>query len=314
MKIVALDTHVTDFDGLSFDKFSELGEFIKYDFTSSENRISRIADATAVITNKVLIDEQILNLCPTIQYIGVTATGINNVSLAAASNKEIAVTNVPGYSTNSVAQLVISFILKHYSRVEENSSLELISEYQKSFYFSLQHTPTREVAGKTLAIIGYGEIGQRVSEIARALGIKVIKTAIPGRTYKETRVSLEDAFSQADIVSLHCPLTEETKEIIDKSSLGKLKSSAILINTARGGLINEQDLANSLKSESLSHAYLDVLSVEPPKKENPLLNCPNTTITPHLAWATRESRERLINEAFQNLLFWQQGKSRNRVD
>jgi len=313
LKIVALDTHVTDFDGLEFSGFGDLGEFESFNFTSSEEKVERIGVAEAIITNKVVIDEALLKSCPDIKYVGVTATGVNNIDLEAAREHGVTVTNVPGYSTDSVAQLVFSFILKHYTAIEENSSSELLSEYKKSKFFSLQKVPTRELKGKNFAIIGFGDIGQKVATIGEAFGLNVIKAAMPGRCYKDERVELQEIFHSADIISLHCPLTKDTKGIIGAKNLSKMKSSSIIVNTARGPLVDEKALATALGSNQIAHAYLDVLSVEPPASDNPLLECKNVTITPHLAWATREARERLVAESVKNLAAWSKGEKRNVV-
>jgi glycerate dehydrogenase len=312
-KIIALDTHVTDFDGLEFSGFSDIGEFKRFEFTSANERIERIGSAEAILTNKVIVDQELLKACPNLKYVGVTATGVNNIDLEAAKQHGVTVTNVPGYSTDSVAQLVFSYILKRYTAIEENSSTELLKEYQQSKFFSLQKIPTRELKGKSLAIIGYGEIGQQVAKIGEAFGLKILKAALPGRCYPDQRTSLDDIFYSADIISLHCPLTSETEGLVGASNLAKMKSASILINTARGPLIDEGALASALNKKQIAHAYLDVLSVEPPAPDNPLLSCKNVTITPHLAWATREARERLVDEAFKNLTAWKKGERRNVV-
>lgn len=314
-KIIATDTFVTDFDGLSFSDFEKLGEFEKFDFTSDKEGDARLKEASAVITNKFVINESILDACPNIKYIGVTATGTNNVDIPLAKERGITVTNVPGYSTDSVAQLVFAYILDAFSKLPLNSSSSLIDTYKTSKYFSLQESPALELAGKNLLILGMGDIGKKVSVIGKAFGLNILQATLPGREYskeeRDSRLSLDDALSKADIISIHCPLTDSTHELINNQSLSKLKQTAILINTARGPIINEADLASALKSSFLAHAYLDVLTEEPPNPSNPLLSAPNCTITPHLAWATKEARQRLVKEAALNLEAWIEGKARN---
>lgn len=316
VKIVALDTFAADFDGLSWAGFSDLGEFTSYPYTESEKRLERIADATAVIVNKVRMDAEIFQACPSLRYIGVTATGVNNVDLEAAKQAGISVCNVPGYSTSSVAQLVFAYILHHFTQVVANSSNELIDRWLQVPYFSLQQIPSIEIKDKTLGIIGLGEIGQQVRRIAEAFDMKVIAAALPGRSYTSvdvTRKSLDQTLKESDIITLHCPLTEETANLINKETLSQMKPGAILINTSRGGVLDEQALADALSEGKPAFAYLDVLSKEPPGTNNPLVKHPKTLITAHIAWATREARMRLIAESCENLRAFTQGTKRNSV-
>ena len=313
MRIVALDTYVTDFDGLEWQGFSGLGEFVKYDSSTVQEAKVRSKEAEAIIVNKVLVNQELLNSAPNLKYVGVTATGVNNLDLGLLREKSIRVCNVPGYSTNSVAEIVFSFIHDFYSRLSENSSSGLISSWVNGRYFSLLGHPTEELAGKTLGILGYGTIGKQVEKLAKAYHMNVLLGALPGRTYDDSRVELDKLLANSDILTLHCPLTEETKELVNSSFLEKMKPTAMLINTARGPIVNEKDLAKCLEKNKIAHAYLDVLCKEPPEKDNPLLQLDNITLTPHIAWATRESRERLIKESFLNLKAFSEGESRNIV-
>ncbi|MDD2943251.1 MAG: D-2-hydroxyacid dehydrogenase [bacterium] len=317
MKIVALDTAVSDFDDLKWEILSSLGEFSAFPRTTNLSIDERAKDAQALIVNKVVLNREIISRLPALRYIGVCATGYNNVDIAAAQERGIAVTNVPGYSTASVAQLVFAFILEHYSRVSEHSEAVISGSWSNCPDFSFQTTPIRELAGKTIAVVGWGAIGQAVGRIAEAFEMKVVATSVPGRTYQTCdicRVPFVEALASADIVTLHCPLTDRTKELINSESLGFMKKSALLINTGRGPLINEQALADALNSGQLAAAALDVLCQEPPGRDNPLLSAANVCITPHIGWATREARERLRQAVYNNLADYLAGKQTNRVD
>jgi len=317
MKIVALDTFVADFDSLEWTGFSELGDFSKYDSSSLEEAKERAKDAEAIIVNKVLVNEELLSSLPKLKYVGVTATGVNNVDLELTKKLGIAVTNIPGYSTNSVAEIVFAYLHDHYLSLPTNSSKELLARYVKGKYFSIFEKPSRELAGKTIGIIGFGSIGQQVAKLAEAYQMEVLLGAIPGRDYSDhrqsNRVSLEELFSKSDVVTLHCPLTTETENLINLARLKQMKRTAVLINTARGPIVNEPDLASAMLAKEISHAYLDVLCQEPTAADNPLLSLANVTITPHIAWATKESRSRLINQAHQNLSSYLAGQSQNLV-
>ena len=313
IQIVALDTHPVDFDGLPWGQLSKLGNFQKFPRTPAEQVLERSKGAEALIVNKVIISSNVIEHLPKLRYIGVTATGTNNIDLEAAKNRNIAVSNVPGYSTDSVAQLVFAYILHLHSRVAEHNELVQNAAWANSADFSFQQTPLIELKNKKIGIIGYGAIGKKTAEIAKAFGMEVLIAALPIRTYSESRPSLKEVLNQSDIISIHCPLTPETKHLINKEALSLMKETAILINTARGPIINETDLAEALKNKSIAHACLDVLSSEPPAANNPLLSTPNTIITPHIAWASREARKRLLSEVALNLEAFLKGEKRNRV-
>lgn len=317
MKIVALDTAVSDFDGLDWTLLASLGKFSAFPRSTPLSIEERAKDAQALIVNKVLLDRETISRLPALRYIGVCATGYNNVDIAAARERGIAVTNVPGYSTASVAQLVFAFILNHYSRVSEHSDAVLNGQWTNCPDFSFQTTPIRELAGKTIAVVGWGAIGQAVSRIAESFAMKVVAAALPGRTYQagdSARLPLAEALATADIVTLHCPLTKETKGLINCESLALMKRTAILINTGRGPLIDEKALAHALNSGLIGAAALDVLCQEPPAADNPLLSAANVCITPHIGWATREARERLRKAVYDNLADYLAGKQTNWVD
>ena len=314
MNIVALDTYTSDFDGLPFSALESLGKLQCYPRTSPEQVFERLRSAEAVLVNKVVLGAEHFSELHWLRYVGVMATGVNNVDVAAAKRVDIAVTNVAGYSTESVAQSVFAYLLHSRNKVAELSTAVHSGDWVRSPDFCFHVGPLSELRGKTLAIVGYGAIGRRVAEIAECFGMTVLAAAVPGRSYTEKRPSLTEALAQADFVSLHCPLTEHTERLVNAEFLASMKPEAELINTARGGLIDELALSEALAKGEIAHAYLDVLSSEPPSSENPLLTAKNCTITPHVAWATREARERLVHEVAENLAAFQRGERRNRVD
>lgn len=315
MKIVALDTYTLDHDGLTWSAFEALGDFQCYPRSHPSELLDRAAYADAILTNKFVLDHDAINSLRNLRYIGVTATGVNNVDIAAAQERDIVVTNVSSYSTWSTAQHTVSLLLELSCRVGEYSRLVATGAWSKSEDFCIPAFPTIELYDKTLGIIGFGEIGKRVAKIAEAFGMKILVAKMPGRTYHDetSRVPLEQLLRCSDVVSLHCPLTPDTKHIIDTSSLQSMKPSAFLINTARGPLIDETALAAALKNDTIAGAAVDVLSEEPPRSTNPLLTAPRITITPHIAWLSREARCRLMHEAFMNLQAYCAGESRNVV-
>jgi glycerate dehydrogenase len=316
MKIVVLDGYALNPGDLSWNELENLGECRIFERTKPEEVFARIEDAEAVITNKVLIDKQLITRLPKLKYIGVTATGYNVVDVQAANDHNVAVTNIPAYSTDSVAQLVFSHILNFVNRVELHSNSTRSGEWTTNPDFAYWKTPQTELSGKTLGIIGMGRIGRRVAEIAKAFGMKVIfhnrsvKKDIPEGMVQK---SLSEVFSESDFVSLNCPLTIENNAFVNKRLIETMKPSAVLINTGRGGLIHESDLADALNKGMISAACLDVLSTEPPMAQNPLLKSKNCFITPHIAWATLEARQRLMSITVENLSAFQCGELRNRV-
>jgi glycerate dehydrogenase len=316
MQIVVLDGFALNPGDLSWEGLNKLGECSIYDRTKPEDIYGRIKDAEVIITNKAVIDEQLIDRLPALRYIGVTATGYNVVDVQAASRKGISVTNIPAYSTDSVAQLVFAHILNVANRVEMHATSVRSGDWAANPDFSYWKTPQMELAGKTLGIVGFGRIGRKVAQIGSAFGMKVIfhnRSIITDVPAEMRQTTLNDIFSESDVVSINCPLTPENFEFVNTQLLRKMKESAILINTGRGGLINEADLAAALNSGVIASACLDVLSTEPPKTDNPLLSAQNCFITPHIAWATIEARQRLMNITIENLNGFISGNLQNVV-
>lgn len=316
MKIVVLDGYALNPGDLSWEGLNSFGDCQIFDRTKPEEVFSRISDAEAVITNKVVIDKHMLSQLPALEYIGVTATGYNVVDVLAATERNIVVTNIPAYSTDSVAQLVFSHILNVANRVELHANSVKAGNWTRNPDFAYWKTPQTELAGKTLGIVGFGRIGRKVAEIALAFGMKVVfqnrsvKNDIPDGILQK---SLSEVFAESDFVSLNCPLTAENNAFVNKKLIETMKSSAVLINTGRGALINETDLAEALNSGRIAAACLDVLSTEPPLQQNPLISAKNCFITPHIAWATFEARQRLMNITVENLKDYLSGSPKNVV-
>jgi len=316
MKIVVLDGYALNPGDLSWEGLKSLGDCQIFDRTKPEEVFSRISDVEAVITNKVIIDKHMLSQLPALEYIGVTATGYNVVDVLAATERNIVVTNIPAYSTDSVAQLVFSHILNVTNRVELHANSVKAGNWTRKPDFAYWKTPQVELAGKTLGIIGFGRIGRKVAEIALAFGMKVVfqnrsvKNELPEGMVQK---SLEEVFSESDFLSLNCPLTSENAAFVNKSRIETMKPAAVLINTGRGALINEADLAEALNSGRIAAACLDVLSTEPPLQQNPLISAKNCFITPHIAWATFEARQRLMNITVENLKNYLSGTAKNVV-
>ncbi|WP_058302843.1 D-2-hydroxyacid dehydrogenase [Gorillibacterium timonense] len=311
MKIVVLDGYALNPGDLSWDGLSRYGEVTVYDRTPADQVIERALGAEILLTNKTAFPASVLEQLPGLRYIGVLATGFNIVDTEAAKRLDISVTNVPAYSTDSVAQLVFALLLEVASRVGLHDEAVHNGEWVGSTDFSFTKAPLMELAGKTIGLVGFGSTGRKVSEIARAFGMRVLASTSGRRSYPETEgvsfVSLNELFEQADIVSLHCPLTPETKDLVNRDSLARMKPGAILINTARGPVVNEADLADALNRGHLLGAGVDVLSTEPPQADNPLLNARNCVITPHIAWATKEARIRLMQITTNNVGAYLQG-------
>lgn len=317
MKIVVLDGFTLNPGDLTWSGFSSLGETVVYDRTSHSELIERATGAEVLLTNKTIIDADSLRQLKGLKYIGVLATGYNVVDIDAARELGIVVTNIPAYSTESVAQMVFAHILNITQRVGHYS--DEASEYKWSRLndFSYANTPLIELYGKKIGIIGFGNTGSATARIAQAFGLKVLaytsKDASSLPSGIEKAVSFEQIFRECDIVSLHCPLNPDTKELINKERLSLMKKTAILINTGRGGLVNESDLAEALIEGKIFAAGIDVMVNEPPLENNPLLGIPNCFITPHIAWATYEARVRLMELAIQNLKSYIEGKTINNV-
>ncbi|BAP63030.1 D-2-hydroxyacid dehydrogenase [Methanococcus maripaludis] len=317
MKIVVLDGYAMNSGDLSWENLKKLGELSIYDRTLESEVVERISDSEIVITNKVIIGKEVFEKCKNIKYVGVTATGYNVVDTNLAKELGVTVTNVPAYSTDSVAQLVFSFILEHCQNVSKYTESVKSGDWVNSKDFSYQKFPIIELAGKSLGIIGFGAIGKKVAEIGNAFGMNVlVNTRSPSKTdeINVNFVSKEEIFKNSDFLTLHCPLNEETDKIVNEKTLNLMKKSAILINTGRGGLVNEKDLANALNLEKIAGAGLDVLSTEPPKEDNPLLNAKNTYITPHVAWASYEARKRLMDVTINNVKSFIDGNPINVVN
>lgn len=315
MKICILDwTTVTSGD-ISSDIFKKFGDVECYELTDNQYAAEQIGDADMVLCNKVLITDEVIKKCPNLKYIGLFATGYNNIDLQSASEHGITVCNAGSYSTNAVAQQTFAYILDHYSRISEYDNFVKNNGWINSKTFSKFPIKTMELAGKTISIIGFGSIGKAVAEIADAFDMKVLVNTrtVPINCPYET-VSLANAFKRADILTVHCPLTEQTHGIINSETLSLMKNNAIVINTARGGIVREQDLADALNSKKISAAYLDVLVNEPMSPETPLKTAENCIITPHSAWAPLETRLRLIDIVCANIKAFLNGSPINKVN
>ena len=316
MKIVVLDGYTLNPGDLSWKGLEKMGKCSIYDRTNAGDTLLRIGNADIILTNKVIIDRQVIEAAPALKYIGVLATGYNVVDTQAAAKKGIIVTNIPAYSTDSVAQMVFSHILAFSNHVELHTQSVQSGDWAACRDFSYSRSPQTEITGKTLGIVGFGQIGQKVAQIARAFGMNVI---FHNRSVKQSddenirKVSLDAVFAESDFVSLNCPLTSENQQFVNASLLAKMKPSAMLINTGRGGLIQENDLAEALNSGQIAAAGLDVLSTEPPKADNPLLSAKNCFITPHIAWASFEARTRLMKITVENVQAFINDKAQNVV-
>lgn len=317
MKAVFLDQK-TFADNVSLEQIKQQVSALDcYNTTASEDIVSRCFDADIIITNKVVLDQEVLTKLPQLKLICIAATGTNNVDINSAKQLGIAVTNVSGYAKNSVAQYVFAQILAYYSQVEHHNSNVNKGLWQQSPTFCLHGNGSSELAGKTLGIIGYGSLGQSVAHLAKAFNMRVIIAERPtATTIRPERMAFDEVIKQADILSLHCPLTKETENLINLAVLKRMKSSAMLINTARGLIVNEDDLLIALTTNEIAYAVLDVLAQEPPKSTNPLLiNQPNNLkITAHIAWASIEAQQRLLDLIAMNIADFQNNKKTNRVD
>lgn len=316
MKIVVLDGYALNPGDLSWDEMKLLGELEIYDRTSPEQVLERSIGAEALITNKTVLTSYHMDALPNLKYIGVLATGYNVVDINAAKEHNIVVTNIPAYSTQSVAQMVFAHLLNITQRVGYYSKENTNGRWAKNQDFCYWDTNLIELAGKKIGIVGFGNIGQATARIALAMDMKVLAYTSKNQADLPTgilKVDLDELFSASDVISLHCPLTPETKELVNTKRLNMMKKNAILINTGRGPLINEKDLADALNKESIAGAGLDVLSTEPPLADNPLLTAKNCFITPHIAWATYEARTRLMQIAIDNLKSYMEGNIINNV-
>lgn len=314
MKIVVLDGYTLNPGDLSWDRLKALGEVEIYDRTAPERVLSRLSGAEIALTNKTIITAEHIAALPSLRYIGVLATGYNVVDLQAAKQAGIVITNIPAYSTASVAQMVFAHLLNVTQHVDHYARENREGRWTKCIDFSYADTPLIELQGKTMGIVGLGNTGMATARIALAFGMEVVavtsKTALPQGIRS---VSRDELFRTADVISLHCPLCDDTRHIINAHALSLMKPSAILINCGRGPLVDEEVLSHALKNGQIQAACLDVLSSEPPRADNPLVGLDNCYITPHIAWATKEARERLMTIATNNVRNFIAGKPSNVV-
>ena len=318
MKIVVLDGYTENPGDLSWSDLEELGELTVYDRTPAEQAAERIGDAQIVILNKVPITRQVLEACPNIGYIGVLATGYNVVDIEAAREKEIVVTNIPTYGTDAVGQFAIALLLEICHHIGHHAQAVKAGKWEHCPDWCFWDYPLIELAGKTMGIIGYGRIGQTTGRIAQALGMQVLAYDNYKNLQLESSscryVELDELFGQSDVIALHCPLFPSTEGIINRDTIAKMKDGVIILNNSRGPLIVEQDLAEALNSGKVYAAGLDVVSTEPVRGDNPLLKAKNCIITPHISWAPRESRQRLMDIAVNNLRAYLSGSPVNTVN
>lgn len=315
MKIVVLDGFALNSGDLSWAPLSACGELVVYDRTAAAEVVARCREATVVLTNKVPLDNATLQQLPQLKLISVLATGFNIVDADAAKSLGITVCNVPAYSTASVAQHTFALLLELTNHTGLHIQSVAAGEWQHAPDFAYTKKPVAELDGKTLGLVGFGHIGQQTARIGAAFGMKILYNS---RTEKNTALgkfaALETVFAQSDVVSLHCPLTTENKGFINKTVLQRMKPSALFINTARGPLVNEKDLADALNSNTIAGAALDVLSTEPPAENNPLLHARNCILTPHIAWMSREARQRLLDNTARNVDAFLAGQAVNVVN
>ena len=319
MKLVILDGYAENPGDLSWDGLSKLvDEYTVYDITAPEDIIKRSLDADILVTNKTPVTRQTIEKLPKLKFIAVLATGFNVVDCKAARERGIPVSNIPAYSTDSVAQLVFGFMLEFSNRVALHSESVKNGDWEKSEHFCYLKAPLSLLSGKTLGIVGFGRIGFAVAEIANAFKMRVLAFSPHTNTYdgfgKVEFCSFERLVAESDFVTLHCPLTESTSGMVNKAFLEKMKKTAYLINTSRGGVVNEQDLAAALENGTIAGAGLDVLSAEPPKGGNVLIGAKNCLITPHIAWASLEARTKLLNIFLENVESFVKGTPVNVVN
>lgn len=318
MNIVILDAFTTNPGDLSWDRFEDLGNLSVYDFTPEELIFDRCKDADVIIDNKVILNRNILEKLPRLKFIALLSTGYNVIDTEYCTERNIPVSNVPTYSTQAVAQLTFALILEIYNHVGVHNESVHSGEWSECRDFSYRKTPLMELSGKTIGIIGFGKIGSEVAKVADAFGMNIL-CYVPSR--KETPpfdsftfTDIDTLARNSDIISLHCPLTSQTRGLVGKDFLSKMKKTAIIINTSRGPVVDEDALAEALKNGSIYGAGADVLSSEPPQKDNPLLACRNCIITPHIAWAGYETRIRLTDIVYNNVKAFLNGNPVNTVN
>lgn len=315
MKIVILDSETVTRNDVSLDCITSLGEAHVFGYTSNDEIAEHIGDADAVICNKCLITDEVFEKCPNLKYVGLFATGYNNVDIESAKRRGVTVCNVPSYSTNAVAQHTFAFILNYYNKVAEYAQTVDDGAWVNYKLFSYFGIPTAELSGKTIGIIGYGDIGRKVAHIAKAFDMNVVTyTRSPEKVDDGTQVcTFDELLGVSDIVSLHCPLTKDNEKMINADALSKMKRSALLVNTARGGLMDEYALIEALNNDIIAGACIDALTYEPMREDCPLRNAKNCTITPHVAWAPKETRVRLLEKVAENIKCWLEGNPINVV-
>ena len=319
MKIVILDGYTENPGDLSWEGFEAMGDLTVYDRTTDHSQIAaRIGDAEIILTNKTPVSREVIDACPRLKYIGLLATGYNVVDVKAAKEAGIIVTNIPTYGTDAVSQYAIALLLELCHHIGEHSDCVKRGDWTKNQDWCFWNHPLIELAGKTMGIMGFGRIGQGTARIAQALGMKVLAYD----TYQNpqlvsetcTYASLDQVFASSDVIALHCPLFPETEGIINKDTIGKMKDGVMIINNSRGPLIVESDLRDALNSGKVAGAAVDVVSAEPISMDNPLLDAVNCIITPHIAWAPKESRQRLMDLAVENLHAFLSGAPQNVVN
>ena len=313
MKITVLDGNALNPGDLSWEGLNQFGTVKVYPRTAPDEVVARIGDSDAILLNKINITEEILNSCPKLRYIGVQATGYNVIDTEACRRHNVTVTNVPSYSTAGVAQLTFAFISEFACHTQLHSDSVAAGDWTRAPDFCYWKVPLIELEGKTLGIFGYGSIGSRVAKIAKAYGMKVIVCTRTPKPEIEHPVDFATLLSESDFLSLHAPLTAQTKGIINAESLSRMKKTAYLINTARGGFIEEKALRKALENRQIAGYAADVVAEEPMSRDNPLLGAPNCLITPHIAWAATETRERLLGIVIGNLKAFVDGKPVNVV-
>ena len=311
MKIVILDAYAANPGDLSWDEFAALGELTVYDRTAQEDAAARIGDAEVVFINKVRLTDEIFAACPNLKLVSILATGYNIVDLAAAKRRGITVCNVPGYSTRAVVQMTFALLLEICHHIGHHDASVHAGNWANCVDWCYWDYPLIELEGKTMGIIGFGRIGQAEGRIAKALGMNVIAYDLypneSGRAIADY-VTQDELFAKADVISLHCNLTPENAGLINRENIAKMKDGVILLNNARGQLVNEVDLVEALASGKVAAAGLDVVSTEPIKADNPLLKAPNCIITPHISWAPKESRRRIMDCTVENIRAFLNGK------
>lgn len=316
MKAVLLEADAVNHNDLSWEPLTKLIDTKIYANTTEQDKYEHIGDADILFVNKVKIDEEVFEKCPNIRYIGVCATGYNVIDIEAAKRHNVTVTNVPAYSTDSVAQLAWGLILESVCHISKHNESVHKGDWTRSEIFCYWLAPVGELAGKTIGVVGYGNIGRRVCEIAKAFNMKVLVSTAHPEKYNDDSVEFVDTdtlFAGADIISLHCPQTKETEKIINKANIDKMKDGVVIINVSRGGLVNEDDLAAALTGGKVAAAGVDVVSVEPMQEDNPLLKAPNITITPHMGWASVDARKRLVDIVANNFKAFTEGRTENVV-